>query len=80
MTGAHTDADRLRVMLKTAGLSQRAGARAVGINERTMPPVLPGGAGPEGHHAGGRGADHRGQGEAMKVHLSQRLLVPMKAG
>jgi transcriptional regulator with XRE-family HTH domain len=36
MAGAPTDADRLRVMLKTAGLSQRAAAREVGINERTM--------------------------------------------
>lgn len=31
-----TDADRIRAMLAAAGLSQRAAARALDIDERTM--------------------------------------------
>lgn len=33
---ALTDADRVRLMLEQAGLSQRAGAVAIGVSERSM--------------------------------------------
>lgn len=36
MTKKPSDADRLRAMLDSAGLSQRGAAKALGINERTM--------------------------------------------